>query len=566
MNKIYSEQIKKILSDAKSIALERNERPNSIHLLYAMFQTEDTICRFIFLEKQINTTKFKEKWKNFLEKEEQENIYQKIIDKSKEIAIRYQSKHVYDEHLLYAILLEPESFAYQLVVEFNFIISKLLDEIEEIFDFDLYEEEVLPYLINLSKITKPHRYIKRGDYIERLKYILKKKQKNNPLLIGSAGVGKTAIVEGLAEIYEDATIYQLNLATTIADTKYRGELEEKLVKVMDYIKSTEAIIFIDEIHNIVGAGSNDGSLDIANLLKPYLARSDIKCIGATTLDEYYRYIAKDKALMRRFQTILVDEPSIKETKQIIEGIIDQYEEYHNITYPEEIIGEIIKIADCYLPNKTFPDKAIDLMDELASRYNLIKKNNNHKIKIMHSLLKQIVFEESGIKPITISKLNKVNLNYKEYLPIYEKFLKLEKPNNNLLVIDTNKSFKIAYLLDDLKYIFNLKDEMYLEINLESYQDYQTLSNLIGSSKGYVGYDQGGLLTNHLLKYPFSVIYFKNFDKANYQIQTYLKSILKTNHIFDNKNNRIVLQNVIFIFDQEQKKDRIGFNIKKEAVI
>lgn len=566
MNKIYSEQIKKILSDAKSIALERNERPNSIHLLYAMFQTEDTICRFIFLEKQINTIKFKEKWENFLEKEEQENIYQKIIDKSKEIAIRYQSKHVYDEHLLYAILLEPESFAYQLVVEFNFIISKLLDEIEEIFDFDLYEEEVLPYLINLSKITKPHRYIKRGDYIERLKYILKKKQKNNPLLIGSAGVGKTAIVEGLAEIYEDATIYQLNLATTIADTKYRGELEEKLVKVMDYIKSTEAIIFIDEIHNIVGAGSNDGSLDIANLLKPYLARSDIKCIGATTLDEYYRYIAKDKALMRRFQTILVDEPSIKETKQIIEGIIDQYEEYHNITYPEEIIGEIIKIADCYLPNKTFPDKAIDLMDELASRYNLIKKNNNHKIKIMHSLLKQIVFEESGIKPITISKLNKVNLNYKEYLPIYEKFLKLEKPNNNLLVIDTNKSFKIAYLLDDLKYIFNLKDEMYLEINLESYQDYQTLSNLIGSSKGYVGYDQGGLLTNHLLKYPFSVIYFKNFDKANYQIQTYLKSILKTNHIFDNKNNRIVLQNVIFIFDQEQKKDRIGFNIKKEAVI
>ena len=566
MNKIYSEQIKKILSDAKSIALERNEKLNSIHLLYAMFQTEDTICRFIFLEKQINAMKFKEKWANYLEKVEQENIYQKIIDKSKEIAIRYQSKHVYDEHLLYAILLEPESFAYQLVVEFNFIISKLLDEIEEIFDFDLYEEEVLPYLINLSKVTKPHRYIKRGDYIERLKYILKKKQKNNPLLIGSAGVGKTAIVEGLAEIYEDATIYQLNLATTIADTKYRGELEEKLVKVMDYIKNTSSIIFIDEIHNIVGAGSNDGSLDIANLLKPYLARSDIKCIGATTLDEYYRYIAKDKALMRRFQTILVDEPTINETKQIIKGIIDQYEEYHNLTYPKEIIEKIIKIADCYLPNKTFPDKAIDLMDELASRYNLIKKNNNHKVKIMNYLLKQIIFEESGIRPITISELNKVSLNYNKYLPTYEKFLRLEKPNNNLLVIDTNKSFNIKLLLDDLKHIFGLKEEMYLEINLESYQDYQTLSNLIGSSKGYVGYDQGGLLTNHLLKYPFSVIYFKNFDKANYQIQTYLKSMLKTNHIFDSKNNRIVLQNVIFIFDQHQKKDKIGFDIKKEAVI
>lgn len=557
MNKIYSEQIKKIISDASDIAKERKEKLNSIHLLYAMFQTEDTICRFLFLEKQINIMKFNKKWEEFSNKEEQENLCQKIIDKAKEIAIRYQSKYVYDEHLLYAILLEPESFAYQLIVEFNFIISKLLDEIEEIFDFDLYEEEVLPYLINLSKANKPHRYIKRGNYIERLEYILAKKQKNNPLLIGNAGVGKTAIVEGLAESYKDAVIYQLNIATTIADTKYRGELEEKLVKVMDYIKSTEAIIFIDEIHNIVGAGSNDGSLDIANLLKPYLARSDIKCIGATTLDEYYRYIAKDKALMRRFQTILVEEPTIEETKQIINGIIDQYEDYHKITYPEEIINEIIKISDCYLPNKTFPDKAIDLMDELASRYNLTKKDKSQKTKTMHYLLKQIIFEESGIRPIQVNKLKNIKLNYNDYYKTYENFLNLKKPTNNLLVINTNKEFKINLLLNDLKQIFNFKDEMYLEINLESYQDYQSLSNLIGSSKGYVGYDQGGLLTNHLLKYPFSVIYFKNFKKSNYQIQTYLKSILKSNHLFDSKNNRIMLQNVIFVIDENQKEDKIG---------
>ncbi len=556
MNKLYSDQIKKIINDAKTLATENHKKVDSIYLLYAMYQTEDTICRFLFLEKQITDTKFNEMWNKFTNMIEPVYVFDKIVEKAKEIAVKYQSKYVYDEHLLYAILLEPESFAYQLIVEFNFIISKLLDEVEEVFDFDLYEEEVMPYLINLTKSVKPHRYIKRGNYIERLKYILAKKQKNNPLLIGNAGVGKTAIVEGLAENYPDAVIYQLNIATTIADTKYRGELEEKLVKVMDYIKNAEAILFIDEIHNIVGAGSNDGSLDIANLLKPYLARSEIKCIGATTLDEYYRYIAKDKALMRRFQTIFVDEPSLSETKEIILGIIDQYEEYHHITYPKQIITKIIKMADRFLPNRTFPDKAIDLMDELASRYNLLPKNDA-KITKMNKIIKEIIFEESGINPLSVNKISKTKLFYPEYQKAYLHFLKLQKPKNNMLVIRTSKNFKINNLLSDLKKVFGLKPEMYLEINLEAYQDYQMLSNLIGSSKGYVGYEQGGLLTNHLLKYPFSVIYFKNLLKANYQIQTFLKSLLKINHLFDSKNNKISLQNVIFVIDEEVHKEQIG---------
>ncbi len=556
MNKLYSDQIKKIINDAKTLATENHKKVDSIYLLYAMYQTEDTICRFLFLEKQITDTKFNEMWNKFTNMIEPVYVFDKIVEKAKEIAVKYQSKYVYDEHLLYAILLEPESFAYQLIVEFNFIISKLLDEVEEVFDFDLYEEEVMPYLINLTKSVKPHRYIKRGNYIERLKYILAKKQKNNPLLIGNAGVGKTAIVEGLAENYPDAVIYQLNIATTIADTKYRGELEEKLVKVMDYIKNAEAILFIDEIHNIVGAGSNDGSLDIANLLKPYLARSEIKCIGATTLDEYYRYIAKDKALMRRFQTIFVDEPSTKETKEIILGIIDQYEEYHHITYPSSIITKIIKMADRFLPNKTFPDKAIDLMDELAARYNQLK-TNEYKIAKMNTILKEIIFEESGINPLSLTKLAKTKLLYPEYQKAYRHFLTLQKPKNNLLIIETKKDFKIDSLLTDLKKVFRLKPEMYLEINLDAYQDYQMLSNLIGSSKGYVGYEQGGLLTNHLLKYPFSVIYFKNLAQANYQIQTFIKSILKTDHIFDSKNNKISLQNVIFVTDERETKEKIG---------
>lgn len=557
MNKAYSDQIKNIIFDANTLAKKQNETTNSIYLLYAMYKTEDTICRFIFLEKQITNDEFLNKWKNFKNKEEPLEIYQKILNIAKDISSKYQSKYVYDEHLLYAILLEPTSFAYQILVEFDFIISNLLEDVEEVFDFDLYEEEVMPYLINLSKSDKPHRYIKRGNYIERLQYILAKKQKNNPLLIGNAGVGKTAIVEGLAEIYEEAVIYQLNIATTMADTKYRGELEEKLVKVMDYVKNANAILFIDEIHNIVGAGSNDGSLDIANLLKPFLARSEIKIIGATTLDEYYQYIAKDKALMRRFQTIFVDEPNIKETKLIMNGIIDQYESYHQIKYSNEIIDEIIKKANRFLPNKTFPDKAIDLLDELSSRYNFMRKQK--KKKNFSDIINQMIFEESGIEPISLNRLRKVKLNYPEYKKTYENFIKLRKPNNQLLLINQTTNFKIEEFLKDLNVVFKLKKERYLEINLESYQDYQMLSNLIGTSKGYVGYDQGGLLTNHLLKYSFCVIYFKNFCKANYQIKEYVKSLLKTDHLFDNKNNRISLQNVIFIIDDNKIEKKIGLH-------
>lgn len=552
--RIYSDQIKKIIEEANAYANEKGEIVSSIHLLYSMFQTEETICRFLFLEKHITIEEFKQKAQKY--QNEEKSIYQKIINETKEIAKKYQSKYIYDEHLLYAILLEPKSFAYKLIKDFNFNTNKIIEEVEDIFDFDLYEEEVRPYLINLTKTPKPHRYIKRGNYIERIKYILNKKQKNNPLLIGSSGVGKTAIVEGLAEEYKEQVIYQLNLATTIADTKYRGELEEKLVKVMDYIKNTDSIIFIDEIHSIIGAGSNDGSLDIANLLKPYLARSEIKCIAATTLDEYYQYIAKDKALMRRFQTILIDEPTPKETKNIIEGITDQYEKYHNITYPKSIINDIIKYSSRYLPNKNFPDKAIDLLDELASRYKQTKQNQKKSTK-MRQILKTIIFEESGIKTIDIKNLNHLQLNYQEYKQNYENFIKLKKPNNNLLTINKTKSFKINLFLEDLKKIFTIKKEMYLEINLETYQDQSSLSNLIGSSKGYIGYEQGGLLTNHLIKYPFSIIYFKNIKNTNYQINAYIKSLINTEYIYDSKNNKINLQNVIFIIDEPLNDKKIG---------
>ena len=211
---------------------------------------------------------------------------------------------------LYVMLKEEDSIASIVLEKLGLDIEDLMIDIEEIFNFfegtsEKEDLEITPYpfLTNLSKTKKVHPFIKRSNYIEKIIYILSKKQKNNPLLIGNAGVGKTAIIEGLSEILKNETIYQLDLGSIVSGTKYRGELEEKITKAMEYIKKHHAIVFIDEIHNIVGAGSNDGSLDIANILKPYLSRSDIKLIGSTTLDEYYRFIEKDKALTRRFQNL-----------------------------------------------------------------------------------------------------------------------------------------------------------------------------------------------------------------------------------------------------------------------
>ena len=395
----------------------------------------------------------------------------------------------------------------------------------------------------------------RNNYIEKIKYILSKKQKNNPLLIGNAGVGKTAIVEGLSEILKDVSIYQLDLGSIVAGTKYRGELEEKLTKAMEYIKRKKAILFIDEIHNIVGAGSNDGSLDIANILKPYLSRSDIKLIGATTLDEYYRHIDKDKALSRRFQNVFIDEPTEKETYVILKEIKASYEEYHNVKYSDQILQEIIEKSKLYLVRRSFPDKAIDVMDEIGTR----KKSSN---KSFSKLIDETIEDLTGIKNLTLERLKKVELNYPSLKPKYLQFIKkkeFEVNTNNLAFAMVNSDFNVEYLIEDLYKLFAFKKEMYLEIDLENYIDYASINNLIGSTKGYVGYEQGGILSEHIWKYPLSLVYFKNIKSAHPSINQFIKSLLKKNHFLDNKGRTIYLTNTIFLLDTDKIKNKeIGF--------
>ena len=465
---------------------------------------------------------------------------------------------IYDEHIFYVMLKEYDTVAYVVLEKLGLDIEELKRDIEEIFSFDeAKEKENIPYpfLINLSTSQKIHPFVLRNNYIEKIKYILSKKQKNNPLLIGNAGVGKTAIVEGLSEILKDVSIYQLDLGSIVAGTKYRGELEEKLTKAMEYIKRKKAILFIDEIHNIVGAGSNDGSLDIANILKPYLSRSDIKLIGATTLDEYYRHIDKDKALSRRFQNVFIDEPTEKETYVILKEIKASYEEYHNVKYSDQILQEIIEKSKLYLVRRSFPDKAIDVMDEIGTR----KKSSN---KSFSKLIDETIEDLTGIKNLTLERLKKVELNYPSLKPKYLQFIKkkeFEVNTNNLAFAMVNSDFNVEYLIEDLYKLFAFKKEMYLEIDLENYIDYASINNLIGSTKGYVGYEQGGILSEHILKYPLSLVYFKNIKSAHPSINQFIKSLLKKNHFLDNKGRTIYLTNTIFLLDTDKIKNKeIGF--------
>lgn len=556
------EMIDKALRIAKSLG---KKLVGTEHLLLAMYQVEESICHFLLEEKDITYEKLLEVVNGLVilrKNESKEDTYskkfQEVILYAQRLSEDLESEYVYDEHIFYVMLKEYDTVAYVVLEKLGLDIEELKRDIEEIFSFDeAKKKENIPYpfLINLSTSQKIHPFVLRNNYIEKIKYILSKKQKNNPLLIGNAGVGKTAIVEGLSEILKDVSIYQLDLGSIVAGTKYRGELEEKLTKAMEYIKRKKAILFIDEIHNIVGAGSNDGSLDIANILKPYLSRSDIKLIGATTLDEYYRHIDKDKALSRRFQNVFIDEPTEKETYVILKEIKASYEEYHNVKYSDQILQEIIEKSKLYLVRRSFPDKAIDVMDEIGTR----KKSSN---KSFSKLIDETIEDLTGIKNLTLERLKKVELNYPSLKPKYLQFIKkkeFEVNTNNLAFAMVNSDFNVEYLIEDLYKLFAFKKEMYLEIDLENYIDYASINNLIGSTKGYVGYEQGGILSEHILKYPLSLVYFKNIKSAHPSINQFIKSLLKKNHFLDNKGRTIYLTNTIFLLDTDKIKNKeIGF--------
>ena len=567
MLETFSIRAVELIETAKNLVKINNQTNedqtvSTFYLLLSMFNANDTICHFLLNELDITQEELYNAYNELTTKESPQKVFSKefenLVINAANLAKDVNSEYVYDEHLFYVMLEDKESSATRTLLNLNINIEQLKQDIIDIFNF--YEEQIIivdkvekkepNHLINLSKEEPIHYYIPRKDYINQVIYILSKRQKNNPLLIGQAGVGKTALVIALTKII-NKDIYELDLGSLIAGTKYRGEMEEKLNDAIKYVINKDAILFIDEVHNIVGAGSNDGSLDVANIIKPYLSKGKLKLIAATTLDEYYKYIEKDKALTRRFQTIFIDEPSKEETLNILKGIKQNYIDFYHVDISDDLLEYIVNICDNYILNKTFPDKAIDILDESLSRY-------VHNMKDLKQIVKDVLNSHQGITIPTIDELINHNLYYNEFKVLYLRKLKPVSILKNLGIVYVDKSFSINLFLKDLYKVFGLKKENFLELDLNDYSQTESITNLIGSSKGYVGYSEGGILYNHLLKYPFSVIYIKNYDLSNNYLKIFFNSLFKKDYIIDPHSRYIYLKNTLFLIETTEQLNTIGF--------
>ncbi|MDD4388868.1 MAG: AAA family ATPase [Bacilli bacterium] len=538
-------------------------------LLLAIAKSANSACKFILNEYGVNGYSLENELDRIiiLRKKSKEGEYtskfDEIIKNANAVAAYEGSKYIFDEHLFYALLTTSASTALHILKKMGIDIDDLIEEVNNIYSFTPSGELNKNYLINITKEAKLNRlnpFIGRHQIIDKIIRILSKKQKNNPMLIGSAGVGKSALVEGVTmrflDINPGVNIYRLDLGMIIAGTKYRGDLEERMLEVIEKIKNPNSIVFIDEIHNIVGSGSSEGTLDIANILKPILARSEIKCIGATTLEEYYRYIEKDKALSRRFQNVFVDEASPGEAYEIIKGIAPKYEEYHHVKYNDSILKYIIDSSN-FLTNRKLPDKAIDILDEAGLLCNL-----NERVYVTRNDVDKIVYENLGIDYDKIKENLHMIKNYYFLDKYYNQYFMNLGIRKTIVNVQTADAY-VDLFIEDLHQVFWIKDEMILTLDLGKFTEGHFTSSLIGSPAGYVGYEDGGILTEHVLKFPLAVIIVKNYSIANNAIIKQMDAVLRDGKIVDSKGRTISFQNCFFVFLEEEKNKAIGFIMSEE---
>ena len=446
---------------------------------------------------------------------------------------------------------------------------------EENVEQDKLKTEESAYLINLNNLVnedKIDNLIGRTKEVDRLIQILSRRTKNNPLLVGESGVGKTAIAEGLAylicnnkvpNILNESVIYSLDIAALIAGTKYRGDFEKRLKEVLKFLETKDkAILFIDEIHTIIGAGSaSGGSLDVSNLLKPALGKGTLRCIGSTTFQEYRAIFDQNQALSRRFQKIDVVEPSFDECIEIINGIKNIYEEYHNVTYSNEAIKASVDLSSKYINDRFLPDKAIDVIDETGAMLNIARKNKKN------ITVKQLDIEKTVSKITKIPEQN-ITVSDKKDLKNLEENLKRVIFGQDLAVETLANAIKLSRvgLRDDNKtigsFLFTgptgvgkteiskqLSEIMGIDLvrfDMSEYMERHTVSRLIGAPPGYVGFDQGGLLTEAIVKSPHCVLLLDEIEKAHPDIFNILLQVMDAGVLTDNNGRKADFRNVILI--------------------
>ncbi len=696
MDNNFSAQVKEIISFSREEALRLgNDFIGTEHLLLGLIREGDNTAIKILkglnidlyeLRKEIELAVKDKTGKNIA------NINSLPLTKQAEKVIRVtvleakalKSPTVETEHLMLSILKNKENIATQILNQFdidydlfrnelglvksNDIRSDYAEENEDDFDEEKKytqskaratgsAKSKTPVLDNfgrditrLAEMGQLDPIVGREQEIERVSQILSRRKKNNPILIGEPGVGKTAIVEGLAlrivqrkvsRVLFDKRVISLDLAALVAGTKYRGQFEERMKAIMNELeKNRDVILFIDEIHTIVGAGGASGSLDASNIFKPALSRGELQCIGASTLDEYRMYIEKDGALDRRFQKVMVEPPSMDETIQILQNIKSQYEDYHNVIYSEDAIKACVKLSDRYITDRLLPDKAIDVMDEVGARVHL--KNINVPKEILdlekkieevklekNKVVKSQKFEEAASLRDTEKRLQEElekakhqweeESKHKRYpineediaeivsmmtgIPVKrmvqaesEKLRKMadeisqqvvgqdeaikkvvkaiqrnrvglkdpKKPIGTFIFLGPTGVGKTELARALARYLFDSEDAL-IRIDMSEYMEKFTVSRLIGAPPGYVGYEEGGQLTEKVRRKPYSVVLLDEIEKAHPDIYNILLQVLDDGQLTDGlgrkvdfKNTTIIMTSNIGVRQLKDFGDGVGF--------
>ena len=598
----------------------------------------------------------------------------KVLELSLREALQLGHNYIGTEHILLGLIREGEGVAAQVLVKLGADLNRVRQQVIQLLSGYQGKETVASngpaegtpstslvldqFGRNLTQAAREGKLdpvIGRETEIERVMQILSRRTKNNPVLIGEPGVGKTAVVEGLAqaivkndvpETLKDKQLYSLDLGALVAGSRYRGDFEERLKKVLKEIKTRgDIILFIDEIHTLVGAGAAEGAIDAASILKPMLARGELQTIGATTTEEYRKHFEKDAALERRFQPVKVDEPSVAHTIEILKGIRDKYETHHRVTITDQALVAAANLADRYIADRFLPDKAIDLIDEAGSRLRIkrmqtppdLKELENKIAEVQESkrkaveeqrfeeagrlrdqersLLEERALKEADIKASGVDLFDEVNeeaiaevLSLWTGIPVYKlteaetaKLLNMEaelhkriigqenairavsqsirrtraglkdpkRPSGSFIFLGPTGVGKTELAKTLTEFLFG-DDSALIALDMSEYMEKHTVSRLVGSPPGYVGYEEGGQLTEAVRRKPFSVVLFDEIEKAHPDVFNTLLQILEEGRLTDSQGRSVDFRNTVLIMTsnlgtQDLRKGAVGFTTSDEAV-
>ena len=607
----------------------------------------------------------------------------KVLELSLREALQLGHNYIGTEHILLGLIREGEGVAAQVLVKLGADLSRVRQQViqllsgysgpgtqgaggekagataggsgEQAPSGSLVLDQFGRNLTQLAREKKLDPVIGRERETERVMQVLSRRTKNNPVLIGEPGVGKTAIVEGLAqaiaadsvpETLHGKQLYTLDLGALVAGSRYRGDFEERLKKVLKEIKTRgDIILFIDELHTLVGAGAAEGAIDAASILKPMLARGELQTIGATTLDEYRKHLEKDAALERRFQPIKVEEPSVAHTIEILKGLRDRYEAHHRVTITDQALVAAANLADRYISDRHLPDKAIDLIDEAGSRLRIKRMETPPDFKELENSIAQVVqekkeaveaqrFEEAGrlrdrekellaekeakeqeMKDAGIDLFDEVDeeaiaevLSIWTGIPVYKlteeetaKLLRMEdelhkrvigqesaikavsqairrtraglkdpkRPSGSFIFLGPSGVGKTELAKTLAEFLFGDESSL-IALDMSEYMEKHTVSRLVGSPPGYVGYEEGGQLTEAVRRKPFSVVLFDEIEKAHPDVFNTLLQILEEGRLTDSQGRSVDFRNTVLIMTsnlgtQDLRKANVGFGKSDEAV-